>query len=951
MLLSETHFWTTLREDVVRIKSQDLGAFRYLRQRDKEQEQQDLACLAKRDYTERRNGLAVLKNSGRKSTGRLKDNLKKLEDLLRQHRIIHSEWQDAAQVLLLFSHGLIAHICVDIYTGDILRMVFEKYLVGKLASEVITDAFFTRSHIVLAYNTNQLTVVHLQRPNARSQGPEKIANMDPRIFHVIIPGATERKLSRHLTVNASFDLFVVWTQSSQNEVYPWRPTIRDQDRANIHVFKIKGLQLESIAYCWSENDPLCVDFLRSSESQIITLEQKVSRKGDISAEICSYELAAGKMQRTAITSIPMGAQICSFAFSPDQEKLFLGSVDRNICLHDLVQQSTKYANQIEIVPNQCAWHCDSAMLCVANERSVLQCFDLALATIGHQLVSENVTPSSLLDLSHYFVAQPTLLSVAFSRKPDLSTFKHTYAQTDCLLLLVYEQGPLACMRIFGGTGMRGDIHNSGLTADVIADKYLRLQQPDRAVNVLAALNWETYGAMCLITLHKIANYVFFGGDQRRPRIELMARALKTFAHTLSEETKDEFSDQVYDLKRRFCFYLLRKNLFAEAFEIAQDVADYDIFMDLYNLTKCISSLSEFAQVAFSQAAAIIHEEDRANGNLSLTCDLRSESACSLSTCSDMLRGQGAGTAPETGLGASQPQSQQVLKNYVPPLPSFKSKVFNAEMIKINIPKPELRPPLPKVSIAPPTSSLASLTLKSNSSLQQAPAKSLHPNGNLWSQDVPDQTVGLPMASSPLPRLPPSNIPDQSAQLGQFSTMPASPPPTGSYQPKFYQHPLVSGNIPAMLPSLTSEDYQKRLLQKKPTASILSNPANPAPTNGEAPATPAKSQTAEKNKVKFSDTIQVAVVPEIPRKEKPMPPKRNGYSRPAARHLTNPKKELADSLPLCHPNDEYLKDFNPITTNVTKPPIRRREEEPKSSSKGGNSSSSSSSIKVVHFGVV
>lgn len=102
-------------------------------------------------------------------------------------------------------------------------------------------AFFTRSHIVLAYNTNQLTVVHLQRPNVRPLGPEKIANMDPRIFHVIIPGASsERKLPRHLTVNASYDLFVVWTQSSQNEVYPWRPTIRDQDRANIHIFKIKG---------------------------------------------------------------------------------------------------------------------------------------------------------------------------------------------------------------------------------------------------------------------------------------------------------------------------------------------------------------------------------------------------------------------------------------------------------------------------------------------------------------------------------------------------------------------------------------------------------------------------------------------------------------------------------------------------------------------------------------
>lgn len=48
--------------------------------------------------------------------------------------------------------------------------------------------------------------------------------------------------------------------------------------------------------------------------------------------------------------------------------------------------------------------------------------------------------------------------------------------------------------------------------------------------------------------------------------------------------------------------------------------------------------------------------------------------------------------------------------------------------------------------------------------------------------------------------------------------------------------------------------------------------------------------------------------EIPRKEKPLPPKRNGFRS----LMTDPEKELADSLPLCHPNDEYLKDFNPIS---------------------------------------
>lgn len=285
-------------------------------------------------------------------------------------------------------------------------------------------------------------------------------------------------------------------------------------------------------------------------------------------------------------------------------------------------------------------------------------------------------------------------------------------------------------------------------------------------------------------------------------------------------------------------FFYSKNLFNEAFEIAQDIADYDLFMDLYNLTKCIASLSEFAQASFSQAAAIIHGEDHVNGNLSLTLasDLRPDSACSQSSY-------------------SQSPSQQALKNYVPPLPSFKSKVFNAEMIKINIPKPELRPPLPelrtsKLSSSSTATSLVALAQKSGS---QGSTKHMHSNGNGWSQDVPDQTVGLPMA---LPSATPVQR-QQSTSFGDQGTQQLVVPP---YQPKYYQHPLVSGNIPAMMPALCNDDYQKRLLLKKPTASILSNAA-PAQQNGESTATSSvKTTPTEKNKVKFSDTIQVAVVP-------------------------------------------------------------------------------------------
>lgn len=157
-------------------------------------------------------------------------------------------------------------------------------------------------------------------------------------------------------------------------------------------------------------------------------------------------------------------------------------------------------------------------------------------------------------------ATANLCQISFSRKPELSQYvQHKYAPTDCFLLLLYEHGPLGCLRFPAAAGMRGDIHNSGLTADVLLDQYLHLHQLDKAINLLGALNWETYGAMCLISLHKIANYVFYHSDpqQHCTGVELMSRALQTFTDSLSEETKDEFSDQVFDLKRRFFFYLLR----------------------------------------------------------------------------------------------------------------------------------------------------------------------------------------------------------------------------------------------------------------------------------------------------------------------------------------------------------------------------------------------------------
>ena len=51
------------------------------------------------------------------------------------------------------------------------------------------------------------------------------------------------------------------------------------------------------------------------------------------------------------------------------------------------------------------------------------------------------------------------------------------------------------------------------------------------------------------------------------------------------QTLDEFSDQIHDLTRKFFHHLLRHNQMAKSFQLAVDINDYDLFMDLYHSSK------------------------------------------------------------------------------------------------------------------------------------------------------------------------------------------------------------------------------------------------------------------------------------------------------------------------------------------------------------------------------
>ncbi|KAK4887641.1 hypothetical protein RN001_003912 [Aquatica leii] len=170
-------------------------------------------------------------------------------------------------------------------------------------------------------------------------------------------------------------------------------------------------------------------------------------------------------------------------------------------------------------------------------------------------------------------------------------------------------------------------------------------------------------------------------------------------------------------------------------------------------------------------------------------------------------------------------------------------------------------------------------------------------------------------SSPLTFIPTENT-------SYYKELPQIARPTFNFIQEIQTPPLP------ITPSFTSQ-FPLNHDKITPKAPIISNRfwSPQLPSASTLPTTlPTSSQSNNikkpQAKVKFSDTVTAFIVPEIKRPVRPPPPP----------HITDPQKELADSLPLCHPNEDYLKDFTPVR-HETDDTIRK----PK--------------IKVVHFGVV
>ncbi|XP_076682069.1 WD repeat-containing and planar cell polarity effector protein fritz isoform X2 [Andrena cerasifolii] len=663
-LLGEVNLWSF--DDNINIKSTDFGAFRY---HDKRVD--SLHEEGKRSYCQKRGMIYVPTN---KKGNKLKDSIKYLEDQLKDNSIIYCQWYDDWVLQLMLNNALLIQIQVNIATGDIHKITFDKYLIGKL-SDHISDVVITKHYILCTYNDNQVSLVHFTR--SKRHVFDKINKLEPKLFTTDMFGPNGRRLDKKVQTNKCNDLILIWWKSTMNEVYPWSPAVKEHDRANIHLYRLIGVKLELICYIRSEFDPLCIKFDAWHDNIIHSVEQKVSRKGEVTIEWRTYEVSQqDKLQRIAVISVPLPTHTSCVKFSPNQELLLLCCIDGSVIIYDQIKATTTSV-KASFIPTLASWHSDGTIFIIGNDKGQFQHFDISLSCIKSQTLSEEVTPANILDLSSYFRIQPALLRMEWNKKNDVNGYIDLRNHGNSLLLLIFQRGPIGVIKMLEG---------SSLSGDVLVKRYLSLSQVEQATSLLLSMNWDTHPRACMHALNQILNYLF-----KLPltpeRENFIQNALGSFhvpVKPISQAIEEEYGDEIRDLTRRFFHHLLRYQMFEKAFRLAIDLNDHDLFMDIHFYALVVNDMA-MATAAKENAERILSRSDSCSSSHS-TC---SRASCSL--CSDSISDKGEESCSDESDNSTKenridikhsksPIYRKESNSQIPPLPVLPAHHLNKSLL-------------------------------------------------------------------------------------------------------------------------------------------------------------------------------------------------------------------------------------------------------------------------------
>ena len=555
---------------------------------------------------------------------------------------------------LLLSTGVLVTLTINIKTGDLLNIQFEKQLASKLQVNILCDGIILGQQIICICNDGHV----LGYGGQWREG--WIVEGGPR---------------RHLNIHG--DWLAGWGKAEAEHPQPWSPLGKDYQRANLHLYWVGARGPELLAYKKTDGDPIDVIVSRHTKRTLILIEQKVTLRGSVSVEVNNLELVGSNLKRISVISVPLQTQVSCCALSEKEDRLLIGCIDGSLALLDRHRGSTRTVKGL-FIPKFARWNPSGAVAVILNERGQLQYFDTALNSIKSQMMGEDCTPTALVDLSGYFNTQFTISSLSWGPKD---------------LVLALEQGPMLLISHV----------DRSLTFKALAQRYLKMGKIDKAIRLL--LSWD-FNEESFNILQKVVAYLL-----SRAMTEEIAKYLQDALgcfHSppvpIPTEIRNRFFTQVFSLTRRFFHQLVRAEMFETAFLLAVDLGHHDLFMDLHYIAVRIGE-TEMAAAARAQASALLSRCSSEASNCT-------RSSCS--QCSDSASSEEPENPQENFLTTNFNQAQpKTYKNFVPPVPNLTytpratfvrapqvPPTFVAGNFRGNVQPPPLpfAPPLPNLGI-------------------------------------------------------------------------------------------------------------------------------------------------------------------------------------------------------------------------------------------------------------
>ena len=338
----------TLRSDTA-VRDTDFSCYKYHDKAEARTQAERPYALDKTSFAAGRGHKWFLEN---KRPERLRSSLRELEDLLAEQAVVASLWRGPHTHSLVLQSGLMVNISLN-KLGDLTRISYDKYLTGKI-SEHVTDLQLSSSCVAVTYLEPKVTLITFGRPVSLASC-EPLVNCDPRVHHLDLQCPPGRRNDRRIVLSPDSSQLCVWWPVGGQEVYPWSPELREEDRANLALVSLghsEGARV--LGYHRTASDPIYFRFLADSLHYLAQAGLAV-RRGEIELEntILSVENSAESaesrhknsqentenkvIRRRASRSLAVSNTVVCHALIPNSDNVLLATADGTIFTFDQVR--------------------------------------------------------------------------------------------------------------------------------------------------------------------------------------------------------------------------------------------------------------------------------------------------------------------------------------------------------------------------------------------------------------------------------------------------------------------------------------------------------------------------------------------------------------------------------------------------------------------------------------